>query len=567
MNQFLFIAIAAGLIAFVGTPLTLIVAQRIGLVAIPNARRTHSVATPLMGGIAIWAAFVISLLIFGRGSAEILELLAIVVGGTVISAVGFIDDRIGLGPLPKLAGELLGALLLVLSGVKAQLFSDSLGILNVGLTVVWVIGVCNAVNYMDNMDGLAAGVSAVAAASFLMLAALNGQVLVSSLAAALLGACLGFLVYNFQPAVSFMGDAGSLLLGFLLAVLGIKLNFPHINPASTWMAPIVVLGLPLFDTALVTISRVRRGVSVLQGGADHTSHRLARLGLSHRRVVVALYSVGAALGLLSVFMTQSEPLLANLLLGALGIAGLAALWILEVVYGQPPARGFRPDLRVTVIAGGEGLLPILEGAMAVSRGARLLIATSQTSGEQLPPARLRASLPLLAKNPDAVRAVLSGSNAFADDAPLADQIVLAEGSLRLRGQLVLAADRSGDATEEALDALRHTDLIVLGGDLRENVLPVLHLAEIAAALRHSKRARVLVHPDPEAALAEIERLAGHGLITHIISAQEIAGHQPMWHTAADLRQGAQVAQALSQIWQRRTRQRGAPQPISGSMYG
>lgn len=566
MNQFLFIAIAAGLIAFVGTPLTLIVAQRIGLVAVPNARRTHSVTTPLMGGVAIWAAFVISLLIFGRGSAEYLELSAIIVGGTVMSGVGFIDDRVSLGPLQKLAGELAAALILVLGGVGTHLFPHPFEIGDIVLSVVWVIGVCNAVNYMDNMDGLAAGVAAVAAASFLMLAALNGQALVASLAAALLGACLGFLVYNFQPAVTFMGDAGSLLLGFMLAVLGIKLNFPHINQASTWMAPIVVLGLPLFDAAMVTISRFRRGVSVVQGGADHTSHRLARLGLSHRRVVLALYSVGAALGLLTVFMTQSQPLTANLIFAALGLAALGALWVLETIYGQPPASGFRPDLRVTVIAGGDGLPPILEGAMLVSRGARLLYAPDSDPG-RLPAARLRACLPLLAEDPAAMEAVLSGSRAFGDDEPLAGQIALAQNSLLLRGKLIATTGPDGEATEAALDALQHTDLIVLGGDLKENVLPILRQSEIATALKRSKRARVLVHSNPEAALSEIESLAGHGLITHIISAREIDGRQPLWHTSADLRQGSQVAQALGQIWQRRVRQRGAPQPISGSMYG
>ncbi len=567
MSQFVFIAIAAGLIAFAATPLTLVLARRIGLVAVPNARKTHSVPTPLLGGLAIWAAFVVSLLIFGRDNVELTELLAIIVGGTTISAVGFIDDRVGLGPLPKLGGQVFAALVLIVGGVSAHLFSDSLWYLNVAITVLWILGICNATNYMDNMDGLAAGVVAVAAGSFLMLAALNGQALVASLAAALLGACAGFLVYNFQPAVSFMGDTGSLLLGFMLAVLGIKLSFPHISPQATWMAPIVVLGLPLFDTTLVTLSRYRRGISVLQGGADHTSHRLARLGLSHRRVVVALYTVGAGLGVMTVFITQSDPLIANLLFAGLVIGGLGVLWLLEVTYALPASASFRTEVRLTFIGGGEAMVPLLEGAAAVSRTLSVLVTPSLNRAEQLPPERLLPCLPVLAETPAAVQAVLAGSIGLMSQGTLLEQVALAQAGLLLRGKLIPTLDTQGELHEEALAALQQTDLIVIGGDLHENVLPTLRIPEVAEALRRSKRARVLAHPDPANALTEIEQAAGLGLVTHVIAAQDAAAELRLWHTAADLRQAKQVADALGQIWQRRVRARGAPQPISGSMYG
>jgi UDP-GlcNAc:undecaprenyl-phosphate GlcNAc-1-phosphate transferase len=567
MSQFVFIAIAAGLIAFAATPVTLLVARRIGLVAIPNARKTHSVPTPLLGGVAIWVAFVVSLLIFGRGSAELSQMFAIIIGGTLISIVGFIDDRIGLGPVPKMAGQIVAALVLILGGVKAHIFSDTVWYLNVAVTILWIVGICNATNYMDNMDGLAAGVSAVAAGSFLVLAALNGQVLVASLAAALLGACAGFLVYNFQPAISFMGDTGSLLLGFMLAVLGIKLSFPHISIQSTWMAPIIVLGLPLFDTALVTISRFRRGISVLQGGADHSSHRLARLGLSNRRVVIALYTVGASLGLLTVFITQSEPVLANLMFAGLVLGGIGALWLLEATYALPAPGNFRPDLRLTFIGGGDMSIPLLEGAASISRTVSMLITASPNPAEQLPPIRLVASLPYLAETPEATRAVLTGSAGFITESNIWQQIKLAQATLILRGKLIPTLDEQGSLREEASAALRQTDLILIGGDLRENVLPTLMIPEVNHVLRRSKRARVLAHADPAAALAEIERVAGPGLITHIITSKELEAGQHLWHTVADLRQGKQVADALNQIWLRRTKARGAPQPISGSMYG
>ncbi|HLF00340.1 MAG TPA: hypothetical protein VI547_00040 [Anaerolineales bacterium] len=564
MSQFVFIAIAAGLIAFVATPFTLIAARRIGFVAMPSARKTHSVPTPLMGGVALWAAFVVSLLIFGRGT-EFRELAAIIVGGTLISAVGFIDDRVGLGPRVKLAGQIVSALILVLGGVEARLFESWW--LNVALTLFWVVGICNAMNFMDNMDGLAAGVSAVAAGSFLMLAALNGQVLVAMLAAALLGACVGFLVYNFQPALTFMGDSGSLLLGFMLAVLGIKLSFPGVNPLSTWMAPIVVLGLPIFDTTLVTVSRLRRQVSVVQGGADHSSHRLVRLGLSHRRAVIALYTVGASLGVVTVLITQSEPLAANLIFGGLVLAGMLVLWLLEIIIRQPAASRFRPDLRVTFIGGGESMLPLLEGAAAISRTLHILIMPSDPAEGGMPVTRLQALLPVLAENPEAARAVIKGSAGFASDGSLIDQARLAEAALLLRGRLILTLDSDGNVRDEALSALQHTDLIVLGGDLRENVLPTLKLAEVSHILRRSKRPRVLAHSDPLAALKEIEQTAGMGLITHVITAETAEGVKNLWYAAADLKEGRQVADALSQIWLRRMRARGAPQPISGSMHG
>jgi len=564
MSQFVFIAIAAGLIAFIGTPFTLVVARRIGFVAKPSARKTHVVPVPLMGGVAIWSAFVVSLLIFGRGT-QFVELVAIIVGGTLISAVGLVDDRVGLGPSVKLLGQVLAALILVMGGVKAQLFHNMW--LDLGLTLFWVIGICNAINFMDNMDGLAAGVSAVAAGSFLVLAALNGQVLVSSLAAALLGACLGFLIYNFQPAITFMGDTGSLLLGFMLAVLGIKLNFPGVHPFSTWMAPIVVLGLPIFDTALVTLSRLRRRVSIAQGGADHTSHRLARLGLSHRRVVVALYTVGASLGVFSVLITESEPLLANALFGGLLVLGVFMLWLLEVVYHQPVVSRLRPDLRITFIGGGETMLPLLEGAAAVSRTVTMLVTPNESVEVQMPPARLHACLAILAEHPEAARAVIAGSSGFAADRSLVEQVELASAALQMRGRVVIAMGPGNVVRDEALAAIQSTDLIVIGGDLRENVLPTLTLGEISRALRQSERARVLAHPDPSGALAEIERAAGPDLITHVITAATVEGGQKVWHAAADLKQSGEVADALSQIWLARTRVRGAPQSISGSIYG
>jgi UDP-GlcNAc:undecaprenyl-phosphate GlcNAc-1-phosphate transferase len=178
------------------------------------------------------------------------------------------------------------------------------------------------------MDGLAAGITTVASGFFLAMAAVEGLGLVASLAAATLGACIGFLYYNFNPASLFMGDAGSLLLGFVLAVLGIKLEFAGRPANVTWMIPVVILAMPIFDTTLVVISRLLRGKHIYQGGKDHTSHRLvSAFKLSQARAVMTLYMAAGALGLIA-FMLRD----ANTAQGRIILAGLAALFVLGIVW-------------------------------------------------------------------------------------------------------------------------------------------------------------------------------------------------------------------------------------------
>ena len=195
-------------------------------------------------------------------------------------------------------------------------------VVNILISLFWFVGITNAINLMDNMDGLAAGTSAVSALFFTILAASAGQGLVASLAAAVTGASLGFLYYNISPAMIFMGDTGSLLLGFLLAVIGVRYSPSELPLGSTWMVPIVVMGLPIFDTTLVTFSRLLNRRPVSQGGTDHTSHRLARFGLGNHRAVFSMYLAAGILGILAVFMTHSSPDLATVLFGAILAAGL-----------------------------------------------------------------------------------------------------------------------------------------------------------------------------------------------------------------------------------------------------
>ncbi len=318
MAQYLLIVLSAFLLAAGTTPLMRRVALRLGVVDMPAARKLHSKPMPLMGGVAIFAAFIVSLSLFGD-RAYVREVVGILLGATICSLVGLVDDRSSLRPRAKLLVQLLAAGILVLSGVSIQL--PWLGVLNLPVTLVWVVGITNAMNLLDNMDGLCGGVAMIASTFFLLLAAMNGQYLVGALAAAVLGACVGFLMYNVNPASIFMGDSGALFLGFVLSALAIKLRFPTLSTNVSWIIPIVVLGLPIFDTTLVTVSRLRRGLNPLTTpGKDHLSHRLVSRGMSPREAVLVLYLVCGAFGVLGMFLMQASPRLTM----AIGIAVLLA---------------------------------------------------------------------------------------------------------------------------------------------------------------------------------------------------------------------------------------------------
>lgn len=335
MTNLLLIFAAALAFAVAGTPIARRLALRTGTLDYPQARKIHVAPMPLLGGAAIYIAFILALLLFGD-RFYISQAVGIFLGATIISFFGIWDDRGGVHPLLKLAiGQPLAALILWASGVRVTFLPYPA--LNLAVTILWVVGISSALNLLDNMDGLSGGVGAIASAFFLLLAIMSGQYLVGSLAAALTGACIGFLYYNFNPASIFMGDAGSLFLGFVLAAVGIKLRFPSNTPVVTWMIPVLVLGLPIFDTTLVVISRLRRGLNPLTTpGKDHVSHRLVAQGWTHREAVLALYLACCALGVLAMFVSQAGLLEAYLVGGATVLVGLYALWRLEQVDLRPP---------------------------------------------------------------------------------------------------------------------------------------------------------------------------------------------------------------------------------------
>jgi UDP-GlcNAc:undecaprenyl-phosphate GlcNAc-1-phosphate transferase len=329
--------VATSLLFAVGmTPVARQVAWRLGIVDRPSARKIHLRPMPYLGGTAIYLAFVLALLLLGD-KFYIHQVVGIFVGATLMSLLGLWDDRRGLSAYAKLAGQLVAAGILALTDVRIGILRHP--VLNTGATILWVVGITNALNLLDNMDGLAGGVAAIAAAFFVLLAARSGQYLVGALAAALLGACLGFLVYNFNPASIFMGDSGALFLGFMLAAVGIKLRFPDNLDIVTWMVPVLVLGLPIFDTTLVFISRLRRGLNPLTTpGKDHVSHRLVALGYSRREAVLICYLITGALGVIAIFVTEAS-ILEGYIVGALvALAGLWGLWRMEKIRDYEPER-------------------------------------------------------------------------------------------------------------------------------------------------------------------------------------------------------------------------------------
>lgn len=326
MSTYMLMGASALLLAIGGTPIMRRLALQFGVVDKPNSRKIHTNPVPLLGGAAIYLAFILALL-FASDRFYVGEVVGIFTGATLMSLMGVIDDRWGLGSYIKLAGQLLAAIILIYSGVKVQIFGYWLDIV---VTIAWVVGITNAMNLLDNMDGLSGGIAMIAATYFTLLASLSNQVLVGTLAAALAGACAGFLFYNWNPAHIFMGDTGSLFLGFLLSAVAIKLRFPSNSVTITWMIPLLVLLVPIFDSTLVIISRGRRGKNPLTTpGKDHISHRLALLTGSRREAVLICYLIAGAVGLTAVYLTRASLYEALIMAAVMSTIFIYGIWWLE----------------------------------------------------------------------------------------------------------------------------------------------------------------------------------------------------------------------------------------------
>jgi UDP-GlcNAc:undecaprenyl-phosphate GlcNAc-1-phosphate transferase len=319
------LAVAASLIfALVLTPVVRAIARRFGVVAKPKTDRWHKKPTAMLGGVAIWLSVVITYLLFVPHTPYG---WVIIKASSFLFLVGLIDDLIHTKPYQKLIGQVLGSAFVVYYGLSLP-WTQSLPI-NMALAIFWLIGITNAVNLLDNMDGLAAGI-AIIAAGFLALSFINtGQLTDALMLAAFAGALLGFLIYNSNPASIFMGDCGSMFVGFFLASSAL-VNVSGGRSRSflpVLAVPILVLFIPIFDTTFVTILRKLSGRAASQGGRDHTSHRLVALGMSERHAVWMLYGFAALSGVLA-FMVQRVKLDVSLA----AIAGFTILLTLMGVY-------------------------------------------------------------------------------------------------------------------------------------------------------------------------------------------------------------------------------------------
>lgn len=326
MRAFLVVFLIAMTVTLAGIPWVRRAAIAMGLVDLPSQRKAHRTPTPLLGGAAIFIGAIIGVLLIYGGNPQP-TVIGVVLAASVVALTGLIDDYRPLPAWAKLGGQLLGFLILAYFGIRVRLPVPDF--VNYAITLIWLLGITNAINFLDNMDGLSAGISAVSSSFILLLALINGQFLVGALAAGLLGACLGFLRYNFPPAQIFMGDVGSLFLGFLLAVLGIQLRFPANSNFVTWMVPVFILGLPIFDMVLVVTSRIRRGLSPNTPGKDHISHRLVRLGFSSREAVLILYLISGVLGMMALFITQATIPEGYIVAAVTAVFGVVAIWWLE----------------------------------------------------------------------------------------------------------------------------------------------------------------------------------------------------------------------------------------------
>jgi UDP-GlcNAc:undecaprenyl-phosphate/decaprenyl-phosphate GlcNAc-1-phosphate transferase len=285
-----------------------------GMVAIPRQDRWHRKPTPLLGGVAIYISSTIAILIFAQHDSRLLGLVA---GGTILFVTGLIDDFRRLRPHTKLIAQIMAACALVVGGVQIETPWVAATAVAIPLTILWVVGITNAFNLLDNMDGLSAGTAVIAAAFLFAFSASVGNIGIAMLCLALGAGALGFLFYNFNPARIFMGDSGSMYLGFTLS--GITLLGTHEMASDIFfvlLVPAAMMGLPIFDTTLVTIMRTLEGRPLSQGGRDHLSHRLVAVGLSERQSVLVLYVLAAAFGSLGLVARSAGVWISLLLAGA-----------------------------------------------------------------------------------------------------------------------------------------------------------------------------------------------------------------------------------------------------------
>ena len=306
MHSYIVAFILAIAAVYVITPYVKDLAFRVGALDAPNARKVHKKPIPRMGGLAIYAGFVLAVLASMRLSFEVVGLL---VGGTLILVLGIVDDLKQLSARKKLLGQIAAAIVLLFFDIRIEWISNPFGdmvfldYLSIPITILWVVGLTNTVNLIDGLDGLAAGVSTIAAVTILFVALQQNFWIVAILTSALAGSALGFLYYNFNPAKIFMGDTGSMFLGYMLAAISV---IGTVKSAATiaLVVPIVALGLPIMDTAFAIIRRYTNGQPIFKPDKGHLHHRLLAMGLSQKQAVLLMYVISGCLGVSAFLLTE-----------------------------------------------------------------------------------------------------------------------------------------------------------------------------------------------------------------------------------------------------------------------
>ena len=322
-------------VSFLITPATARLARALGIMDLPcdsnDAHKSHASPTPYLGGVAIFSGVVLgSLFLFRVPNLPLAALAAAVTSALLLGLIGLLDDVKPQASALRFGAQVVAAGTAYAIGFQVQLFGSDL--LNAALTVFWIVGITNSFNLLDNMDGLSAGLAGISATSFLVMALVEGLPALPILAATLAGSSFGFLAHNRHPAKVFMGDAGSTFLGFLLALIGMRLRFDNLLEV-TFLVPVVALGVPILDTTIVVLSRLRHRRPVFTGARDHLSHRLVRIGLPVKAAVGILYFWSACLGWLGLVISQATPQVGWMLLTAVIAIGIffgTLLWNVPV---------------------------------------------------------------------------------------------------------------------------------------------------------------------------------------------------------------------------------------------
>ena len=342
--------LTALVISFLMTPVVKTFAYKVGAIDVPkDERRMHKVPIPRLGGLAIFIGFMVSILLFVdiRGNQQMQSIL---LGAVVIVVLGVVDDIMALPALLKFVVQIVAALIPATHGVRIlafsnpNIFSDNLywvlGSLSIPVTVLWIVAITNSVNLIDGLDGLANGVSAISATTMLVIAMMASEAQVAVVMAALVGASVGFMPYNLNPAKMFMGDTGATFLGYILATMSIQGLFKYYAVIS-FVVPFLILGLPIFDTAFAFIRRIAHGQSPMHADRSHIHHRLIDMGLNQKQAVATLYVIFAILGLSAVVLTTGGEQKAMLLFAALCIVAVVAA---RVVFPKEVKEELREEL-------------------------------------------------------------------------------------------------------------------------------------------------------------------------------------------------------------------------------